>query len=334
VNSQPTLRPGRAQQRGAALLTAMVIVTLVATMSASMVWQQWRAVQVETAERARTQSAWILSGALDWARLILREDLRSGSQIDHLGEPWAVPLAEARLSTFLAADKDQTDDGPEAFLSGRINDVQARLNLHNLVGVQQGKLAIDPAQLLVFENLCDMVGVSKATADQLANGLLNATPPVAASPTASAAVSSNQNSSADTPLMPKTFAELAWLGIDPAALRRLKPYVTMLPVNTKVNANTAPPEVLAAALGTDLATAQRLIEVRQHKPFEQTTDMGPYLGNPKLLEAANVGLNSDFFEVHGRLRLGTRVLEEVSLVERQGRNVIVVRRERVNLVDQ
>ena len=92
----------------------MMIVALVATLAGSMVWQQWRAIQVEAAERARTQSAWILSGALDWARLILREDARSGGPngIDHLGEPWAVPLAEARLSTFLAADKDNTDDAP------------------------------------------------------------------------------------------------------------------------------------------------------------------------------------------------------------------------------
>ena len=84
---------------------AMLILTLVATLAAGMVWQQWRAIQVEAAERARTQSAWILSGALDWARLILREDARTGGA-DHLGEPWAVPLAEARLSTFLAADRD------------------------------------------------------------------------------------------------------------------------------------------------------------------------------------------------------------------------------------
>ena len=64
-------RPARRSQHGAALLTAMIIVTLVATLAASMVWQQWRAVQVEGAERARAQSAWILAGALDWARLIL-----------------------------------------------------------------------------------------------------------------------------------------------------------------------------------------------------------------------------------------------------------------------
>ena len=44
-------------QRGAALLLAMLILTLVATLASGMVWQQWRAIQVESAERSRTQSA-------------------------------------------------------------------------------------------------------------------------------------------------------------------------------------------------------------------------------------------------------------------------------------
>ena len=73
--------------RGAALLTAMIIVTLIATLAAGMVWQQWVAVQVEAAERSQAQARWILNGALDWARLILREDQRT-SDVDHLGEPW------------------------------------------------------------------------------------------------------------------------------------------------------------------------------------------------------------------------------------------------------
>ena len=89
----------RQRQRGAALLLAMLTVTLVATLSAAALWQQWRSVEVESAERARVQSGWILNGALDWARLILREDARTGGA-DHLAEPWAVGLQEARLSTF------------------------------------------------------------------------------------------------------------------------------------------------------------------------------------------------------------------------------------------
>jgi len=106
-------RRRRARQRGAALLLAMLIATLVATLASGMVWQQWRSTRVEAAERTRAQASRILSGALDWARLILREDARGGV-VDHLGQPWAVPLAEARLSTFLAAASNGTDDASDA----------------------------------------------------------------------------------------------------------------------------------------------------------------------------------------------------------------------------
>lgn len=51
---------GVSHQAGAALLAAMLTVTLVATFAAAAMWQQWRAIEVETAERARIQSAWIL----------------------------------------------------------------------------------------------------------------------------------------------------------------------------------------------------------------------------------------------------------------------------------
>ena len=69
-----TTRPFH-RQRGAALLTAMIIVSLIATLASAMVWQQWRAVQVEIAERGRLQATWVLAGALDWSKLILKEDL-------------------------------------------------------------------------------------------------------------------------------------------------------------------------------------------------------------------------------------------------------------------
>lgn len=171
--SARTRRAGPAAgQRGAALLLAMLILALIATLATGMVWQQWRAVQVESAERARSQSAWILVGALDWARLILRED-KAG--IDHLGEPWAVPLAEARLSSFLAAGKDGTtsadgDSGPEAFLSGVITDAQARYNLNNLVAA--GKAV--PAEVLMLRRLFENIGVAPDLATTITVGLRDA----------------------------------------------------------------------------------------------------------------------------------------------------------------
>ena len=304
-------------QRGAALLTAMIIVVLIVTLASSMVWQQWRAVQVEVAERARSQSAWILSGALDWARLILREDAR-GTAVDHLGEPWAVPLAEARLSTFLAADKNNTDDGPEAFLSGSITDAQSRYNVTNLV--DQAKGIVDPLEFAAFERLCQNLGVDSSVASLVASGLRDALAPA------------GSGSNANAPLLPQSVAQLSWLGVDAASLELLAPYIVVLPVATEVNVNTASAEVLVAVIkGNDHATAERLLQVRQRTPFEdmakfaaQVPSLAPLAARPLL------SVKSDFFEVRGRLRLSDRVLEETSLLRRvQGRQIDVLRRERV-----
>ena len=80
------MSPHSRNSRGAALLAAMLTVTLVASFAATALWQQWRSVEIESAERSRVQAACILTGALDWTLLILREDARSGGA-DYLGEP-------------------------------------------------------------------------------------------------------------------------------------------------------------------------------------------------------------------------------------------------------
>jgi general secretion pathway protein K len=303
-------RPGRRlpdAQHGAALLTAMIIVTLLATLVAAMVLQQRRAVLVESAERSRVQSAWILNGALDWARLILREDKRS-NRPTALTEPWATPLAEARLSTFLAADVSHAEDGPDAFLSGVITDAQARFNLFNLV--EQGKVSEPDLQAL--QRLCQAVGVAEDVATRIATGMLGALAPGGSS----------------TALRPQRLAQLTWLGIDNDTIARLEPYVTLLPSRTTVNVNTASREVLTGAIkGLDLATAERLIQLRQRDPFKDLPAFETQLGKP--LNGARVSTVSDYFEVRGRLRLEDRVLEQRSLVVRRGLDVVVLQREQV-----
>ena len=120
----PHLTSNRKAQSGAALISAMLVVTLVATLASVALWQQWRHVEVESAERHRVQSSWLLNGALDWSRLILREDAMagvagsSGGNADHLAEPWALPLKEAKLSTFLAQDQQLREGDPEVFFVG------------------------------------------------------------------------------------------------------------------------------------------------------------------------------------------------------------------------
>jgi len=317
----PALHPAR-RQRGAALLTAMIIVTLVATLAAAMVWQQWRAVQVESAERARAQSAWILSGALDFARLILREDMKSqtGSVMTALTEPWATPLAESRLSTFLAVDKSNADDGPEAFLSGSMSDMQGRYNLMNLTTlVAKGQ---PDEELLAFGRLCVSLGLDGGVADRIATSLRAAN---AASTTAA------------KPLWPATIAQLSWLGVDQTTIQTLTPYVTMLPRATRLNVNTASKEVLGAVIDSPV-DADRLVKIALRTPFKDIATLQVQV--PALtLRTAALDVKSSFFEVRGRLRLVDRVLTERSLVERlssiQGsQSIKVLQRERIAGLEQ
>jgi general secretion pathway protein K len=307
----PPSPAGLHRQRGAALLTAMIIVTLVVTLAASMVWQQWRAVQVEAAERSRMQSAWILTGALDWARLILREDARS-NRPTALTEPWATPLAEARLSTFLAVDKSNADDAPDAFLSGAITDAQSRFNLTSLV--DQGKLS--PDAVAAFERLCQTVGISADAALRIIEGMRD-------SALAAGATSA--------PLRPRSVSQLSWLGVDEETVQRLAPYVIVLPSRTTVNVNTASREVLSAMIkGMDLATAERLVQVRQRDPFKTVAAVEAQVPALAPLNTQLVSTNSSFFEVRGRLRLDDRVLEQRSLIERRGLDMLVLQRDYVS----
>lgn len=310
------------KQRGAALLIALLTVTLVASLSAAALWQQWRSVQIETAERARVQALWVLNGALDWARLILREDVREGS-VDHLGEPWAVPLEEARLSTFLAADKNNNAssdmDLEQVFLSGSITDLHSRMNVLNLI--EDGK--VSTPWLKAFTKLYTQLGLEVSELDTIADNLRLAQAPQVGKGAPSGTVS--------TPLLPQRVGQLRWLGFSERSLKALTPFITILPVRTTVNLNTASAMVLYAAIPSlDMAQAQSMVDQRQSAYFRSLGDAGRSI-SPLAAELNNEqhGVSARFFEVKGRLRTGETVIEERSLVQREGLNSItVLRRER------
>lgn len=315
---------GRRHQRGAALLMAMIILTLVATLAAGMVWQQSTAIAIETAERARAQSTWILNGALDWSRIILREDGRNKGP-DHLGEPWATPLAEAKLSTFLAADKNNTDDSDlEAFLSGSIEDAQSRYDLRRLVGEQTKDnrtfAVLIPTELETLRRLFGHIGLPVELADSMAGNLLRAWDTTATS------------ANSDTPLAPQTMAQLRWLSVDEASINRMLPYATILPRDsgtpTPINLNTASREVIAAVLNIDLGSADRLVQRRTNNPFKSMAEAQTVLPPTITFEAAQADIKSSHFEVRGRLRLGDHVQEEVTLMRRRELDISPVWRTR------
>ena len=299
--------------RGAALLAAMLTVTLVATLAAAALWQQWRGLEIESAERSRIQSAWILTGALDWSRLILSEDARSGGA-DHLAEPWATPLAEARLSTFLSVDNTVQEESQEAFLSGQISDAQGKLNVTNLV---EGQQVSEPA-LRAFGKLFELLGLPPQQAATLAENLRFAQD------------TREENLSSPLAPLPQRVEQLTWLGLPEASVQLLRPYITLLPVATPVNLNTASAEVIYAVFPQlDLSDARRVVAQRARAPFLSLSDavqaVGALRGQTSDTQHA---VATRFFEVHGRLRLDQTVLQERSLVQRSGLEVRTLWRER------
>jgi general secretion pathway protein K len=315
-------------QRGAAILMAMLTVVLVATLASAMLWQQWRQVEIESAQRARVQSQWILTGALDWARLILREDGRQGGS-DNLTEPWAVPLAPARLSTFLAAQQGQAtvgdDDDPsqEAFLSGNIQDLQSRLNLINLVEGDK----VHATTRAVWARLFKQLSLPEAELDTLTEQLLLAAAAGGTTPKTAAVESTN---AIQTPLMPSSVAELGWLGLSASTLSAIAPYITLLPVRTVVNLNTAPLEVLVASVpNLTPAQARQLIQSRATQPLDTLMDALLVVTDPKVkFDPAEQGVASRFFSVTGQLRVGSNTVEEQSMLQRDGRVVKTLSRKR------
>lgn len=334
---RPFSYQNKSRQRGAALLLAMLIVALVSTLAAAAMWQQWRGVEVEAAERSRVQSVWLLTGGLDWSRLILRQDALSApsSDHDHLAEPWAMPLSESRLSTFLSGTPgaSETDDTRNAFLSGSITDLQSRMNIGNLVAGGQ----LSPGWRLRFERLFSALNLPAGELNLLVQGMEAAYP------------KPGTPASPDAALPPTQLDQLVWLGLSPATIEVLKPHVTLVSVRQSipVNLNTASAEVIyatgvtnpsagtASPSGLSLANARALVEQRDSKFFRDmavarytVSSMG--LGED-LMSNEWFDVKSGNFEVRGSLRLDDLALEELSTLKRQNRTVTVTSRRRTTV---
>ena len=331
----PHLTSNRKAQSGAALISAMLVVTLVATLASVALWQQWRHVEVESAERHRVQSSWLLNGALDWSRLILREDAMagvagsSGGNADHLAEPWALPLKEAKLSTFLAQDQQLREGDPEVFLSGQITDAQSRINLTNWFEAGDGKVSAkmnEPMQLALVR-LFNVLDLPRAELERLAAAWRAAVQSARLSNPAMGQAS--QGTASGASLLPQQISQLQWLGLSAETVQRLSPYVTILPEVTPVNLNTASAEVIYATVpGLDLAAAQQFVQQRTRSHFSNLTDASKALGG-KTLEARWHTVGTRFFEVWGRLRMEDRTQEETALILRDTGNVTFVWRQKI-----
>ena len=123
-------------------------------------------------------------------------------------------------------------------------------------------------------------------------------------------------------LSPRSLDDLMAWGLSTEFIERLRPHLTILPDVSKLNVNTASAEVLAATFETmGLAQAERLVQNRLRTPW--THEKGALSAIPAF-NTQKHSVQSDFFEVAGRLRMDSITLAQTALVKRTGNEVIYV----------
>jgi general secretion pathway protein K len=292
-------RQWQKKQRGVAVVTALLLTTLAITIVASLFWQQQVQVRSIENQRLQLQKQWILRGALDWARLILREDALF-SQSDTLDEPWAVPLSETRLDQYV--ENGRVDNASDAVLSGQIVDAQSRYNLANLS--TNGK--VNPAEVAVFARLLSLVQLNPALAQQTAELM-------------AASQRKQEGASNQGRPMRLTYLHdlLAVPGFTVDAVEKLRDLAVILPQRTKVNVNTAPAEVLAASIeNMSLADAKGIVNSRNSATFR---NLGDFTQRFPGGDGERLDVKTRYFLVNGRVQMNRAGLEVQVLVERQSR---------------
>ena len=310
----------RVRTRGAAIVTALLIVALVTTVVAGLFARQSALVRTVEHRLAQTQARWIERAAVDWARVILRQDGRSSST-DNLGEPWAVPVADTRVDASIGAGQTLDNSATAASLSGQILDMQGRFNLTNVV--PGGK--VDQAEAAALGRLLTLVGQPSTLAQPLISRLLAAVPSEPAQTGGTGAVRMAPRTAVPTALPIRRAADLLSVaGFDTNAVAALEPFVVMLPRVTPVNVNTASAEVITARVPEfELSRVRSFVVNRDRIPFRDLTDANQaYEPQSQFFKPERWSVTSAWFLVRGAVRYDRIESRSDTLLERKGRDLI------------
>lgn len=342
-------------RRGAAIISALLVVALSAILVSGMLWRQQVQLRRIENQRLLAQAQWIARASLDWTRLVLRSEADTSAGITYLGGAWGVPLARTRLSDFLGQiGETHAQQGADTWLSGSIEDAQARFNLRDLVTTSApGSLQLNLTEIEAFARLLQILGIdqslAKNTAVYLRSGLaysatrfqtqtqMQTATTSTGSPTEALAggaatgggnytdnpgLADSDNNSGVAPLLMTSVDSLLDVpGFTPDAVARLRPFVTVLPTVTPVNMNTASAEVIASVVtGLSLSSAQALVAHRQNVFFRNVGDVQLALEGVGVkqvtIDTTQIDVNTSYFLVHGRVQHERAEVDRTTLVWR------------------
>jgi len=303
----PGLAHGRGTgQRGVALVTALLVVSL-ATVAAAAMATRLQVDMRRTANLLHGEQAYAYAVAAEsWAIVELRRDAAE-SEHDALGEDWATALPPIAVEG--------------GFVNGHIYDLQGRFNVNTLVA-PDGKPV--ERQLACFRRLLTVLGLETELAPALLDWIdadIDTTFPDGAEDDAYL-LAEPPYRAANRPLT--SISELRLVqGYTPEVMAVLGPHVTALPGLTAINVNTATPAVLQA-LHEQLTESdvQTLLAERGEDGY---TELDAFLASDALagleLDVA-LDVKSDWFSVltdvtvgRGQARLESRVFRDTETLQ-------------------
>jgi general secretion pathway protein K len=288
------------RQRGIAIVTVLLVVALAATLAASVVWRELVAVRDVENQRVSVETMWVERGAVEWARAVLTAQSLT-SNVTYIGQPWSEPVKDIRILDFLPRDAASLNgELASAYVSGEIEDAQAKFNILDLVSrsAPGQPFQINGSGVEAYRRLLSGLSLDPHLAQVTADYVLRSL------------------NSGGTALQLVTAQDLVRVpGYDPAAVKALSPFLTILPDFTTVNTNTASETAMAAAIPTlSAGQAHMLTERRNTAYFLSTGDvalvLSPLLASGELPDGSIAGVNSGYFVAHCRIhsgRINTRI---------------------------
>jgi len=248
----------RRRDRGIALLMVLLVVALASIASASLASRQYLEIRRTTNVIRANEAYFIVLGAEQWARQILRRDLKD-TRTDSLQDEWAGDLSNIKLQ--------------RGQLNGRIVDLQGRYNLNNLVKKNTGDS--DSAEIKRFMRLLDALSIDTALAQAVVDWI-----DAGINPLLPAGAEDQEYLGHDTPYRTanRPMANITELflikGFNEEIFRQLSPHITALPVYTEVNINTASvPVIMAMIEGIGEAGAQEIVAQREAQAFNDVSEL-------------------------------------------------------------
>ena len=303
------------REQGVAIISVLLTVALATIIVSGLFLREHITVRSVENRVDLTQARWIERAAIDWSKVILAADAKNNRQ-DHLGEPWAIPVLDTRLDETVTAGAKIDDDARAATLSGQMIDAQSMFNLNNLIltNAETG-VGISPVNVQAFQKLLSMLDLPEAIAPAVASRLLAAAQPP-----------SQDGEPAGALPMLRVNDLLSVRGVTPEVVQALEPFVIFIPTSqlTKVNANTASAEVLAAIIeDLDLSAAQQVVTQRERLTFfKDFNDFKDRVG--KNVQADLVDFQTSYFLVRGLIRFGRVESFTETLLHRQSQSNVRV----------